>query len=207
MVGGKFISYLRVSTLRQGKSGLGLEAQRDSINNYLNGGRWKLLEEFVEIESGKDDKRPKLAEALAACQRRKTTLVIAKLDRLSRNVAFIANLMESGVEFIAVDFPQANKFSLHIMAAVAEYEAQAISKRTKEALEAAKRRGVKLGNPENLNKAAARKGRALGTAIRQQKAAEYRERFRPMVSAYLKAGMSLSAIAGRLSEDGELNSS
>lgn len=130
---GKFISYLRVSIARQGRSGLGLEAQREAIANYLNGGRWKLLEEFVEIESGKDSDRLKLREALTACQRKKATLVIAKLDRLSRNVAFIANLMESGVDFIAVDFPQANKLTIHILSAIAQYKREMIGKRTRDA--------------------------------------------------------------------------
>jgi len=200
----RFVSCLRVSTARQGRSGLGLEAQRETITNYLNGSKWKFLEEFVEIESGKDDDRSKLEEALTACQRRKATLLIAKLDRLSRNVAFIANLMESSVDFIAVDFPTANRLTIYILSAMAQYEREMIIKRTKDALKAAKARGVMLGKPENLTEKAARKGRAPGTAIRQRKAREYAERFQPMLRAYLNDGMSLNAIAGRLSEDGEL---
>jgi DNA invertase Pin-like site-specific DNA recombinase len=141
----KFVSYLRVSTARQGISGLGLEAQRASVAGYLNGGDWTLVQEVLEVESGKRNDRPALAEALKLCRKHKATLVIAKLDRLARNVAFISNLMESGVEFIAVDMPQANRFVVHIMAAVAEQEADAISKRTKAALQAAKERGTKLG--------------------------------------------------------------
>uniref|UniRef100_UPI0013DE94B3 recombinase family protein n=1 Tax=Altericroceibacterium xinjiangense TaxID=762261 RepID=UPI0013DE94B3 len=118
MADGKFIAYYRVSTDRQGRSGLGLEAQREAVTCYLNGGNWQLLDEFVEIESGKrDDNRPELAAALAACRKHKATLVIAKLDRLARNVAFIANLMDSKVEFLAVDLPTANRLTLHIMAA------------------------------------------------------------------------------------------
>ncbi len=132
--------------------------------------------------------------------------MIAKLDRLSRSVSFIASLMESGIDFIAVDFPQANKLTLHILASMAEYKREMISKRTRDALAAAKSRGVVLGKPENLSEKAARKGRKLGTLIRQQKAPEYAERFRPIVSAYLDAGLSFAAIAGRLSEDGELTS-
>ena len=145
MANGRFVSYLRVSTARQGASGLGLEAQRAAVAAYLNGGEWDLIREVLEIESGKRNDRPALAQALRICRQQKATLIIAKLDRLARNVAFIANLMESGVEFVAVDMPQANKFTVHIMAAVAEQEAEAISKRTKAALAAAKERGTKLG--------------------------------------------------------------
>jgi DNA invertase Pin-like site-specific DNA recombinase len=145
MADGRFVSYLRVSTVQQGNSGLGLEAQRASVTSFLNGGNWKLVHELVEVESGKRSDRPALASALRLCRKHRATLVIAKLDRLARNVAFIANLMESGVEFVAVDMPQANKFTVHIMAAVAEQEAEAISKRTKAALQAAKARGAKLG--------------------------------------------------------------
>src|SRR3954454_15415444 len=145
MADGRFISYLRVSTAQQGASGLGLEAQRAAVTDYLNGGKWKLVDEVVEIESGKRNDRPALATALRLCRKHRATLVIAKLDRLARNVAFIANLMESGVEFVAVDMPQATKFTVHIMAAVAEQEAEAISKRTKAALEAAKVRSKVLG--------------------------------------------------------------
>src|SRR5215472_18823823 len=145
MAKGKFIAYYRVSTAKQGESGLGLEAQRSAVLDYLNGGRWKLVGEFKEVESGKKNDRPALAKALAACRVHGATLIIAKLDRLARNVAFISNLMESGVDFEAVDFPQANRLTVHILAAVAEHEAKVISERTKAALSAAKRRGVKLG--------------------------------------------------------------
>jgi DNA invertase Pin-like site-specific DNA recombinase len=145
MANGKFVSYLRVSTARQGASGLGLEAQRAAVAGYLNGGNWSLVQEVVEVESGKRNDRPALADALRLCRKHRATLVIAKLDRLARNVAFISNLMESGVEFVAVDMPQANRFVVHILAAVAEQEAEAISKRTKAALAAAKARGTQLG--------------------------------------------------------------
>ena len=131
--GGKWVSYLRVSTDRQGQSGLGLEAQRKAVLDFLNGGQWKLAEEFVEVESGKRNNRPQLAAALAACKRLKARLVVAKLDRLARNVAFISRLMESGIEFVAADMPFANKLTIHILAAVAEHEREAISARTKAA--------------------------------------------------------------------------
>src|SRR3954451_3072916 len=140
-----FVAYYRVSTERQGKSRLGLEAQQQAVRQYLNGGSWSLVAEVVEVESGKRADRPKLAEALRVCKLHKADLIIAKLDRLACNVAFVSTLMESGVEFTAVDFPQANRLTVHILAAVAEHEAAAISARTKAALVAAKARGTKLG--------------------------------------------------------------
>ena len=142
---GIFVAYYRVSTDRQGRSGLGLEAQQTAIRNFLNGGDWVLAGEFTEVESGKKNDRPELAQALALCKRKKAKLVIAKLDRLSRNLAFIATLMDSGVEFVAVDNPHANKLTLHILAAVAQHEREMIADRTKIALQAAKARGVQLG--------------------------------------------------------------
>ena len=134
---GKYIAYYRVSTQRQGRSGLGLDAQRQAVREHLNGGNWQLIEEITEVESGKRADRPKLAEALRLCRLRGATLIIAKLDRLARNVAFVSALMDAGVEFEAVDFPQANRLTIHIMAAVAEHEAKAISQRTKAALASA----------------------------------------------------------------------
>ena len=146
---GRFVAYYRVSTEKQGRSGLGLEAQRRAVEAFLNGGSWKLVHEFTEIESGKRAERPMLAEAMRAAKKQKATLVIAKLDRLSRNVAFIANLMETGVDFVAADMPQANKLTIHILSAVAEHEREMISQRTRAALSAAKNRGVRLGNWTN----------------------------------------------------------
>jgi DNA invertase Pin-like site-specific DNA recombinase len=142
---GNFICYYRVSTQRQGRSGLGLAAQQKAVRDHLNGGDWRIVAEFTEVESGKRADRPKLAEALKACRVHGAKLIIAKLDRLARNVAFVSNLMEAGVDFEAVDFPQANRLTIHILAAVAEHEARMISERTKAALAAAKARGVKLG--------------------------------------------------------------
>lgn len=141
----KFVSYLRVSTNRQGQSGLGLEAQREAVRNYLVRMQHEHIDELVEVESGSKSSRPVLAEALAQCRREKATLVIAKLDRLARNVAFISSLMETGVDFVAVDAPYANKLMLHILSAFAEHEREQISMRTKAALAAAKARGVELG--------------------------------------------------------------
>lgn len=140
-----FISYIRVSTERQGRSGLGLEAQRATVNGFVTQRGGRVLTEYLEIESGKRSDRPELAMALTDCRRRKAVLVIAKLDRLARNMALIANLMDSRVEFVCCDMPDANRLTLHIMAAMAEHERTAISERTKVALAAAKARGTILG--------------------------------------------------------------
>lgn len=139
------IPYYRVSTERQGQSGLGLDAQRLAVSDYALRSQLRILEEFTEIESGKNKFRPVLLSAIAACKKEKATLLIAKLDRLGRNVAFISHLMESGIDFITVDNPYANKLIVHIMAAFAEFERDQISRRTKEALIVAKARGVILG--------------------------------------------------------------
>src|ERR1700733_4983116 len=145
-----FIAYYRVSTDRQGASGLGLDAQRAAVAAYVSG-RGELAAEFTEIESGKrHTNRPQLLAALEECRKRRATLLIARLDRLARNVAFIANLMESGVDFVAVDMPQATRLTIHILAAVAEHEREMISARTKAALAQAKARGKRLGNPRPL---------------------------------------------------------
>jgi len=141
----KAIAYYRVSTARQGESGLGLEAQQNAVEQFAAASQMELLDAFVEVESGKKKDRPQLAAALATAKKAGAVLVIAKLDRLARNVAVVANLMESGVDFVAVDNPTANRLTIHILAAVAEDEALRISERTKAALAAAKARGVKLG--------------------------------------------------------------
>jgi DNA invertase Pin-like site-specific DNA recombinase len=151
------IAYYRVSTQKQGRSGLGLQAQEGAVAAHAASTGCALVASYTEVESGKNSARPELARAMAHAQRAKATLVIAKLDRLSRNVAFIANLMESGVEFVACDNPQANRLTVHILAAVAEQEARAISERTKAALAAYKRRGGSLGT-NNLT----RRGTLLG---------------------------------------------
>ncbi|MFD1555402.1 recombinase family protein [Paraburkholderia silviterrae] len=156
MAQGQFIAYYRVSTARQGMSGLGLDAQREAVARYLNGGEWELMGEFTETETGKGanplEKRPQLRAALELCKRRGATLIIAKLDRLARNVAFIAGMLESKVKFVACDMPDANELTVHIMAAFAEHEAKRIGERTRDALAAAKARGVRLGvaGPANL---------------------------------------------------------
>jgi len=198
MAEGKFISYIRVSTDKQGKSGLGLEAQKKAIDDFLNGGKWKVISEFVEIETGKNNERVELKKALKRCKTTGATLIIAKLDRLSRDSAFIGAIMKSNVEFIACDMPTANKFTIHILAAVAEHEAEMISTRTKAALAAAKARGQILGNPRNLNKTAAAKGRIAGVKARQNKADEFAKDVLPIINEF--KGMSLHKIAAELND-------
>jgi DNA invertase Pin-like site-specific DNA recombinase len=197
MAFGNFVAYYRVSTDKQGKSGLGLEAQRVAVEDFLNGGNWELVEEFTEVESGSRNDRPELERAMAACRKHKATLVIAKLDRLARNVAFVANLMESGVEFVAVDMPQANKLTVHILAAVAEHERELISQRTRDALAAAKARGIKLGNP-NIAMA-----RAKGQRVIKSKADKHAQNVLPVITAIRDAGVtSLRGIANALNQRG-----
>jgi DNA invertase Pin-like site-specific DNA recombinase len=163
--------------------------------NYLNGGRWTLVGEFTEVESGKHANRPELEKALAACKKLKARLVIAKLDRLSRNLAFIAAVMESGAEFVAVDNPHANKLTVHILAAVAQHEREMISERTKVALAAAKKRGKRLGNPGIAE--AAKLGRAAASANARRFAANVR----PIIEEIVRAGVtSYNAIASKLNE-------
>lgn len=207
MATGRFVAYLRVSTAGQGKSGLGLEAQREAVQRFLNGGDWELVAEYVEVETGKrSDIRPKLKAALDHARITGATLVIAKLDRLARNVHFVSGLMESGVDFVAADNPHANRLTLHILAAVAEDEGKRISERTKAALTAAKARGVKLGNP---NGARALKGKQRGNreavaAIRAQASLRAEER-RAIVRRIQASGVTtLRGIADALNDQGVL---
>jgi DNA invertase Pin-like site-specific DNA recombinase len=193
-----FISYLRVSTARQGESGLGLEAQRQAVARHVAGG--SLLGEYLEVESGRKNDRPQLAAALAHARATGARLIIAKLDRLARNVHFISELMEAGVDFVAADLPQASKLTLHILAAVAEHEREMIAARTKAALAAAKARDVKMGNPHGTRYlVAAGKGNVHAIAARQASAAAWRARVGPIIAGIRAGGVtSPSAIAAEL---------
>ena len=184
-----FIAYYRVSTDRQGKSGLGLEAQQQAVTDYLHSTGGTLLEAYIEIESGKRTQRPQLTAALRACKKQKATLIIAKLDRLARNVHFISGLMESGVDFIATDNPHANRLMLHMLAAFAEHEREQISQRTRDALAAAKRRGVILG----------RNGTEKLSQENRQKADNFAATLRATIEAIKEAGhRTVRAIAAEL---------
>jgi DNA invertase Pin-like site-specific DNA recombinase len=185
-----FVAYYRVSTDRQGASGLGLEAQRQAVARHMASGD-QLLAAFTEIESGRRDaNRPQLHAALAQCRRRGATLLIARLDRLARNVAFIAGVMESGVEFVAVDMPQANRLTIHILAAVAEHEREMISARTKAALAQARARGKRLGNPRPLEAL-----RLANAARAERKPAPH---VRALMTTWHAQGKGLRAIAREL---------
>lgn len=192
-----FIAYYRVSTDKQGASGLGLEAQQEAVERHVRAAGGRILDVFREIESGKKNDRPQIAAAIVACRARRATLIIAKLDRLARNVAFVSNLMESGIEFVACDNPHANRLTIHILAAVAEHEREMISARTRAALQAARARGVRLGSPRLVAGDAEQARRA--NAVRQDLAAEHAARVLPMIRAAQAAGCtSLPQIAAAL---------
>ena len=192
-----FISYLRVSTERQGSDGLGIDSQRTAISNYLGLTGSSLEAEFVEVESGKRGDRPVLEAALQLCRRRKATLLVAKLDRLSRTVAFLSRLVETRVDFVAVDNPHANKLMVHMLAAFAEHERDMISSRTKAALSAARARGVRLGSPK-LDCA-----RAAAAIALRRRADGYCLNVAPVIAEIRRSGISTFAgIASALSARG-----
>jgi DNA invertase Pin-like site-specific DNA recombinase len=178
-----------------------LGSEQKAVRDHLNGGNWRIVAEFTEVESGKRSDRPQLAAALAACRLRGAKLIIAKLDRLARNVHFVSGLMESGVDFVAADFPQANRLTVHILAAVAEHEAKMISERTKVALAAAKRRGVKLGGRRRTR--LTDDARAVGRAVIAGRARQQAADIAPTIEELQAAGVtSLRAIAEALNERG-----
>jgi DNA invertase Pin-like site-specific DNA recombinase len=211
---GKFmaeiIAYYRVSTKQHGVSGLGLEAQEAALQSYASQVGARIKASYVEVESGKRADRPALARALAHARRNKTTLCVAKLDRLSRNVEFLAKVMNSGCDFAAADMPAANRFMLHVMAAVAEHEAKAISERTKAALAAAKARGTLLGSAraghwdgrEEARLAGLEKARIAAIKVRRAKAAEAYTDLLPSLAALKSQGLSLRDIASKLNAEG-----
>jgi DNA invertase Pin-like site-specific DNA recombinase len=193
----QFITYYRVSTQRQGASGLGLEAQRQTVEQYLAKSAGTALASFTEVETGKGsnalEKRPQLRLALETCKKTGATLLIAKLDRLARNVHFVSGLLETGVDFVAADMPNANKVMIQMYSVMAEWERDQISERTKAALAAAKARGVVLGatGASNLKSC---------NDQRQHKAREFRDRLRPVLDGMAAQGLSRRAIVGRLNE-------
>lgn len=196
-----YVAYLRQSTKKQESSGLGVEAQREIIQNFL---RDKIpVSEYIETESGRKSDRPKLIEALAECRKKGATLIVAKLDRLSRNVAFTSKLLESDVEIVFCDFPEANKLVLHIISSIAEYEAGLISQRTKQSLEAKKARGCRLGKPENL---LGKLDQAVKNSNRTNRRKALDNPNNKRAAAYLRTlvreEISLSEMARRLNEEG-----
>jgi DNA invertase Pin-like site-specific DNA recombinase len=209
-----FILYFRVSTKKQGESGLGLEAQRTAVGRFTATEDATVLDEFVEVESGKKSKRPQLAKAISMCKAHGAILVVAKLDRLARNVAFTSALMDSGIEFVACDMPYANRLTIHILAAIAEDEARRISQRTKAALAELKAKGVPLGSnrPDHWEKINSKHGRNLrgwGGMDAGRKAANIAERFRetykdviPLVETLIERAVPLGEIATILNARG-----
>ena len=198
---GKLISYIRVSTQRQGASGLGLEAQRAAVVGYAKSAGHEIICEVQEIESGRKCNRPQLAQALARCKLHKAVLVVAKLDRLARDVAFLATLMNTGVEFVACDNPHANRLTLHILSAVAEDEARRISDRTRVALAAAKARGVQLGGSRShiFSGEERARGAKTGGATRAQQARERALALAPVLDELRGEGITtLQALADAL---------
>lgn len=205
MADGRFVSYLRVSTQRQGRSGLGIEAQREAVAQFLNGGQWELVGEVVEVESGKKNNRPKLAEAIATCRAFGAKLVIAKLDRLSRDAAFLLSLRDAGIEFVAADNPHATRLTVGVLAVVAENEREAISARTKAALAAAKARGTQLGAYRDgvfVGRTGTADDVAKATAARVAKAAAKAGNLRFLIDR-IDPGrtMTLRVLADRLNEE------
>ena len=184
----QYIAYYRVSTQRQGQSGLGLEAQQHAVQGY------DIIAEYTEVESGKNNNRPELARALAHAKEIGATLLIAKLDRLARNVHFITGLLEAGVPIQCADMPEADRTFLQMAAVFAEWEGRRISDRTKAALAAAKRRGVKLGSPDPA------KGGAATASVRRDATTKVAPQAMPVITALRAAGQSLRAIASALNE-------
>lgn len=207
---GLVVAYYRVSTRKQGESGLGLDAQRQAIMDHCRATGGELLAEFTEIESGCSKARPRLAAACRLAKARKATLVVAKLDRLARNVAFLSSLMESRVDFVACDIPLANKLTIHILAAVAEHEADIIGERTRVALQAAKARGTLLGSHrpghwdghEQQRRDGCIKGARISAESRRIDAREAYTDIMPTLRELAGSGYTLRQIADKMNESG-----
>ncbi len=199
----RFVSYLRVSTGKQGRSGLGLEAQRETVRAHLNGGDWQLVDEFVEVESGRASDRPELAKALARCRVMNATLIVANVSRLTRNPDFMSRLVEAGVEVCFCDLPTIDgpvgKFMLRQMLSVAELEAGFIGERTRKALAAARARGVKLGGNRGNLPVVGEKGRAISAGVRREKVKRRAQDLVPILADIRASGAtSLRGIAAAL---------
>ena len=200
---GKFVAYYRVSTNRQGKSGLGLDAQRERVMGYLNGGKWSLIGDFTEVESGRMNERPALASAIKLCKKEKATLVVATLDRLTRDLAFGAQLLnDTKVKFVCADYPEATRELLQMRMVFAEWEARKISERTKEALGERKKtlakKGLRLGSPTPMH------GSVAGTKVIREQADAFAERIRPLVQEAIKrsGAKTLREISAALADRG-----
>jgi DNA invertase Pin-like site-specific DNA recombinase len=199
----KYVAYLRVSTAQQGRSGLGLEAQRETVQRFVRERGGKIISpEFVEVESGKHNDRPKLEAAMKRCKLTGATLVVAKLDRLSRNAAFLMTLRDSGVDFVAADLPDANTMTVGVMATVAQHEREMISKRTKEALARSKKKlgGLREGAPD------IRQYQGAAIEAKQKRAKKVAEERRELIEAMQGEGLSLNAMAARLNAEGVVTS-
>lgn len=207
------IAYLRVSTSQQGESGLGLGAQREAIHQYARAGNHVIIEEFVEVDSGGNNNRVKLHQALQLCKLTRATLVMKTLDRLSRDVSFIADLMKSDIDFVITDMPDANKLTLHLFAAIAEWERETIGSRTKAALQRAKDRGpvfcekrmrmtypLGIAGPRNLNSEAKARGRASAARVATENSILFAKRIEPILQDCKNKQMNLTQIAQRLTE-------
>ncbi|GAB3644139.1 recombinase family protein [Spirosoma arcticum] len=197
----QYVAYFRVSTQRQGASGLGLSAQRTSVNSYIHN-KGEIIAEYTDVESGKKNNRPELLRAIACCKERGGVLLIAKLDRLTRNVAFIFTLRDSGAEFVCADMPEANTLTIGVMATMAQHEREVIGDRTRKALAEKKRAGFTLGKPENLTEVAVQKG----LEVRQYNARSHENNRRAvaLVKSLRGAGQSWSDVARTLNEHGFL---
>jgi DNA invertase Pin-like site-specific DNA recombinase len=178
---GKYVTYLRVSTTKQGADGNGIKAQRDSCSQFLNGGTGDIIAEFVETESGRKARRPQLELALEMCQKNKATLLVARIDRLARNVSFVSRLMNSKIKFVACDMPEANEFTIHIMAAMAEQYSRSISEATKRGLAVVIKKRRKVGNLKKLGSENFTTVQKAGAAARLANTEKYCEKTYPQV--------------------------
>lgn len=199
MASGNFISYIRISPAQQAGNEFVFETQMKAILEYLNGGKWHLISEYIEIEDSRNCERPKLSAAVRACQTTGATLIIAQMDRLAHNATFIRKLLDSGIDFVAVDFPQANRLTAHLLAAAAEHASRAKGEKIRAALAAIKAQGKKLGSPRNnLAPLHQQKGSIAGNHARIRQADVFAMRLKPVIEQYQTEGLNLTQIARAL---------